>query len=169
VDVATSPTRSNLLEIFCLLRSDFILAGESGLAGVSYLTNTPMVLVNVTEPIAIYPIRAPGLFLPKTIIDRRTGAPVPLLGLLTQEYQERMRDQRRYLYIDTPADAIAQATLEMHDWVKGGWVESDDQRDYHTAITTTAPPLRQTNAYVRKWGPDQGFLGEGRIAKAAFR
>jgi hypothetical protein len=125
--------------------------------------------VNVTEPIAIYPIRAPGLFVPKTIIDRRTGAPVPLLGQLTQEYQGLMRDQRRYSYLDTPADAITDATLEMHDWVKGNWVESDDQRDYHTAIITTAPQLREMNAHVRKWGPDEGFLGEGRIAKAAFR
>jgi putative glycosyltransferase (TIGR04372 family) len=169
VDVARSPMRSNLLEIYCLLRSDFILAGESGLAGVSYLTNTPIVLVNVTEPIAIYPIRAPGLFVPKTIIDRRTGKPVPLLGQIAQDYQDRMRDQRRYLYIDTPPEAIAEAALEMLDWVKGRWTESEAQREYHTAITTAAPALRLSNAYVRKWGPDEGFLGDGRIARAAFR
>ena len=83
VDLATSPTRTNLLEVYCLLRSALLIAGESGLAGVTYVTNTPFLLVNSTEPISSYPIRAPGLFLPKTVVDKRDGRRLTIVDLLT--------------------------------------------------------------------------------------
>ena len=168
VDLATSPDRTNLLEIYCLLRSAFIVAGESAYVGIVCVTNTPLVLVNVTEPISGYPIRAPGLFLPKTVIDRRDGRRLSAADLLGVEYQRQLRDTRRYRYVDNTADEILGATCEMLEWLGGGWAESAGQRRYHQATVAAAAQLRRRSAYVRKWGLHRGFLGDGRIARVAL-
>ncbi len=168
VDLATSPARTNLLEIYCLLRSRLLIAGESGLWGITYVTNTPYLLVNSTEPISSYPIRAPGLFLPKTVIDRRDGRRLTSLDLLSPDYQRQFRDTRRFLYLDNSPGQIRGATEEMLEWIDGHWVESQAQRSYHEAIVSAAAQLRHWSRYVRKWGLDDGFLGDGRVARVAL-
>ena len=40
---------------------------------------------------------------------------------------------------------------------------------YHEAITEAAARLRRHFTFARKWGPDRGFLGDGRISRVAFR
>jgi putative glycosyltransferase (TIGR04372 family) len=168
VDLATSPTRTNLLEVYCLLRSDFIICGESAFVNVIYLTNTPMLLVNATEPISAYPIRAPGLFLPKTVVDKRDGRRLTTVDLLTLEYQRQFRDTRRYQYVDNSPEQIREATQEMLEWIDGRWAESQVQHSYHEAIVSAAAQLRRRSTYVRKWGLHDGFLGDGRIARVAL-
>ena len=167
VDLATSPMRSNLLEVHCLLRSAFIIAGESAYVNVIYLTNTPILLINATEPISAYPIRAPGLFLSKGVIDKRDGRHLTVLDLLSVEYQRQLRDPRRYVYVDNSPEQIREATDEMLAWVEGRWTESEAQRRYHEAIMTAAARLSR-RPYVRKWGLHEGFLGDGRIARVAL-
>ena len=168
VDLATSPARTNLLEIYCLLRSHLLIAGESGLAGVTYVTNTPFLLTNATEPIAAYPIRAPGLFLPKTVVDKRDGRRLTSLDLLSLDYHRQFRDTRRFLYIDNSPEEIREATQEILDWLAGDWTESAGQRTYHEAIMAAAARLRRRSQYVRKWGLHEGFLGDGRVARVAL-
>ena len=168
VDLATSPMRTNLLEVYCLLRSRFIIAGESSYVNVVCLTNTPILLVNATEPISAYPVRAPGLFLPKGVVDKRDGRRLAAVDLLTADYQRYFRSEKRYLYVDNTPEEIRGATLEMLDWLEGSWSESADQRRYHEAITTAATRLRRTFTYARKWGIHRGFLGDGRIARVAL-
>ena len=167
VDLATSPARTNLLEIYCLLRSHLLIAGESGLAGVTYVTNTPFLPINATEPIAAYPIRAPGLFLPKTVVNKRDGRRLTCLDLLSVDYHRQFRDTRRFLYIDNSPEQIREATREMLGWLAGDWTESASQRSYHEAIMVAATQLRRRSIYVRKWGPHEGFLGDGRVARVA--
>ena len=168
VDLATSPARTNLLEIYCLLRSNFIIAGESAYVNLIYLTNTPILLVNATEPISGYPIRGPGLVLPKTVVDKRDGKPLTSLDLLTHEYQRQFRDTRRYLYVDNSPELIRDATEEMLDWIDGRWNESEGQSRYHEAITAAAAQLARRSTYIRKWGLHEGFLGDGRIARVGL-
>lgn len=167
IDLANSPVCTNLLEIYCLLRSDLLIAGESGLAGICYVTNTPFLRVNSTEPISAYPIRAPGLFLPKKVIDKRNGQRLTNLDQLGFDYHQRFRDLRKYEYVDNSPAEIREATREMLDWLDGGWTESPAQRSYHDAIVSAAAQLRGHSHYIRKWGLDQGFLGDGRIAQIA--
>ena len=168
VDLATSPMRTNLLEIYCMLRSSLLIAGESGLAGITYVTNTPFLLVNATEPIAAYPIRAPGLFMPKTVLDKRDGRRLTSLELLGLDYHRQFRDMRRYEYVDNSPHEVREATREMLEWVRGHWSESPGQRSYHEAIMSAAQQLRRRSTYVRKWGLHEGFLGDGRIARIAL-
>ena len=168
IDLATSPRRTNLLEIYCLLRSRLLIASESGLVGVMYVTNTPSLLVNVTTPIASYPIRAPGLFLPKTVVDRRDGRRLIGADLLTLDYHANFRDSRRFEYVDNSPEHILDATRELLDWVTGTWTESPGQRRYHDAAVSAAEQLQKQSEHVRKWGLHEGFLGDGRIARAGL-
>ena len=168
VDLATSPARTNLLEVYCLLRSDLIIAGESAYVNLVYLTNTPILVVNATEPISAYPIRAPGLFLPKTVVDKRDGRRLTTVDLLTPDYHRQLRDTRRYQYVDNSPEQIRKATEEMLEWIDGRWTESQAQRSYHEAIVSAAEKLWRRSQYVRKWGLHDGFLGDGRIARVAL-
>lgn len=167
VDLAASPARTSLLEVYCLLRSTLVITGESSVASVAYLTNTPRLIVNVSEPFAAYPIRAPGLMLPKPVIDRRTGGRLTHADQLGEEYHRRFRDPRRYQYLDNTPEEILEATREMLDWLDLRWTESAAQRGYHEAIGVAAAALRAESTYLRTLGPDGGFLGDGRIAKVA--
>ena len=56
----------------------------------------------------------------------------------------------------------------MLDWVDGRWTESPGQRTYHDIIMSATKALWSRSGYVRKWGLDEGFLGDGRIAKVAL-
>jgi len=168
IDIATSPARSNLLEVFLLLRSEFLIAGESGLLGVSYLTNTPLLTVNATEPISAYPIRPDGLFVTKQVIDKESGRRLRQEDFLTETYQNALRSTRRYFYIDNTAAEVAAAAREMRQWVHGERSESPGQRDYHDRIMAAAADLQTRMSYIRKWGLDDGFLGDGRIANVAL-
>jgi putative glycosyltransferase (TIGR04372 family) len=168
IDLATSPGRTNLLEVYCLLRSAFIIAGESAFVNLVYLTNTPILLVNATEPVSAYPVRAPGLFLTKTVVDKRDGRRLTNLDLLTPDYRRQFRDTRRYTYVDNSPEQIRDATREMLEWVEGGWTESEAQRRYHDDIMTAAAELARRSAYIRKWGLHEGFLGDGRIARVGL-
>jgi putative glycosyltransferase (TIGR04372 family) len=167
VDLATSPMRTNLIEVYCLLRSDLLIAGESGMVGITCVTNTPFLCVNATEPISAYPVRSPGLFLPKAVVDKRDGRRLGPLDLLTPDYQRYFRDDKRYLYIDNSPGDIRDATCEMIEWLDGRWTESSAQRGYHEAIMRAAARLRRRFTYARKWGLHEGFLGDGRIARIA--
>ncbi len=168
VDLATSPARTNLLEVYCLLRSDLIIAGESAYVNVICLTNTPILLVNATEPISAYSVRAPGLFLPKTVVDKNTGTRLTNSDLLSRDYHRWFRDIKKYLYVDNSPEDILDATREMLDWINGEWTESPAQRSYHEAIVSAAAQLRSHSLYVQKWGLHDGFLGDGRIARVAL-
>jgi putative glycosyltransferase (TIGR04372 family) len=167
VDLATAPARTNLLEIFLLLRAHFIIAGESGLLGVSYVTNTPLLTVNATEPISAYPIRADGLFMTKKVIDRQTGRRLSQEDLLTEAYQRTLRSTRRYVYVDNTPDEIRAGVREMLGWIDRR-DESPGQRAYHAHIVAAAAALQSRVSYIRKWGLDGGFLGDGRIANVAL-
>lgn len=167
IDLATSPARTNLLEIWCLLRCDFVIAGESAYVNLICMTNTPIVLVNATEPISAYSVRAPGLFLLKTVVDRRDGRRLTPVDFLSRDYHRQLRDTRRYVYVDNTPEEIRDVTREMVDWIRGRWHESDEQRSYHDVIMAASARLRRYSAYVRKWGLHEGFLGDGRIAQVS--
>ncbi len=164
VDLATSPRRTPLLEVHCLMRSTFLISGESGPLGVAYLTNTPTLNVNATDPISAYPIRANGLYLLKRVVDRRTGQPVAPAEMLTPAFLAHVRDTIRYEYIDNTPDEIVSGVGEMLDLIAQGVTPSEGQRRFK-ALAIEASTCRLQ--YVRKWGADEGFMGDGWIARAS--
>lgn len=172
IDLATHPKRTGLAELVCMFRSRFLICGESGPLNVSYLTNTPVAIVNSTCPIGGYPIRRDGFYMLKRVVNRATRQPLSLREMLTVDYLNSVRDPTRYIYLDNSPDEILRATKEMLEWCDGHYVETERQIAFRAYATEVAVALRDTVRYVAKHGPDRGFLGEGRlfsfVAEAQF-
>ena len=168
VDLATSPSRSQAVEVECLLRSEFVLSGEAGPVGVSYLTNTPVLNVNVTDPISSYPVRKTGLYLLKHVVDVETRRELSAWDMLAVDYLSHVRDTARYRYQDNTSDEILAAVVEMLELLQGRMDETSVQRDYRQRATQAGEELTAELPFVRKWGPDDGFLGHGRMARICF-
>lgn len=163
LDLATLPGDSAELQVYCLLRSRFLVAGESGPSAVAMLTNTPILTVNATDPIASYPVRRDGLMLLKRVVDRRDGRTLTPFELLNEDYYSHLRDPGRYDYVENTAEETDRAVAEMLGRLEGEG-DSDGQTHFRSAATAAAEGLRDRFAYVRKWGTDAGFLGDGAIA-----
>jgi putative glycosyltransferase (TIGR04372 family) len=166
IDLANAPGGSSLLEIHCLLASRFLIASEAGPLGVSYLTNTPSLTVNATDPISSYPIRPDGMYILKGVVDRDTDQPLGLLEMLNDEYLANLRNTTRYQYIDNSSHEILAAVIEMVRGLRDGWTESAPQREFRRAATQAAEAVRSYLTHFRTWGSDEGFLGDGRIGHA---
>jgi putative glycosyltransferase (TIGR04372 family) len=165
VDFATSPAHDPLVELYCLFRSRFILCGESGPLWASYLADIPQLIVNATDPIASFPIRSDGIYLLKTVLHRKTGLPLSAAEQLSKERLEKLRDTWRYEFVEnTPAQILA-ATQELLELLERGTAETPGQAWYRELVTADA--LASTGlSYARKWGPDRGFMGRGRLARS---
>ena len=164
IDLATSPRRTPAVEVFVLLASEFMVCSDAGLH-VSDLTNTPRLTVNATEPISCYPVRSDGLYILKKVIDLDTGRTLTLRDLLTDAYFRNLRNPTRYGYRDNTSEEIAEAVKEMQAGLRHGWHESDSQTCYRSLVAEAGMALRRHIRYVAKWGPDGGFIGDGRVAK----
>lgn len=168
VDLTQIAPYDSLLEVHCLLRSRFLIAGEAGPSGASYLTNTPLLTVNATDPISSFPIRRHGLFVLKRVRDRQTGRVLGVNDLLTEDYASNLRNTTRYQYQDNSPEELLEAVQEMIDDLDHDRPESVEQAAFRQAVTDACSALGPFHAYVRKWGPENGFLGDGRLAQFTF-
>lgn len=166
IDLATSPHRSQALEIYCMWRSAFFVSAEAGPVGVSYLTNTPLLTVNATDPISSYPIRADGMLLLKHVRNRQTGERLSPADLLTGDYLGNLRNLHRYVYENNTSEQIYAAVVEMLESLDHLPDETESQRHYRELATEAGTVFRSSLNYVRKWGSDDGFLGDGRIVRS---
>lgn len=166
IDLATSSHRSQALEIYCMWRSAFFVSAEAGPVGVSYLTNTPLLTVNATDPISSYPIRADGMLLLKNVRNRQTGVRLSPADLLTADYLGNLRNLHWYAYEDNTSEQIYAAVVEMLESLGRPSEETDSQRHFRELATEAGTVLRSSLNYVRKWGSDDGFLGDGRIVRS---
>ena len=164
VDLATASNRDQVVELWVLLRSDFFLSGEAGPVGVSYLTNTPLLTVNATDPISSYPIRSDGMYIVKRVVDRQTNQPLTLRDMLSDDYLANVRNISRFRYVDNTSEEIVASVVEMLAWLRGGGEETAFQRMYRDMAVEAGDSLRARLTYVRKWGADERFMGDGRIA-----
>ena len=167
-DLATSSLRTAAMELYCLWQSKFVLCGESGPYSVSYLTNTPSVLVNATDPVSGYPVRKDRLYILKHVFDRLTGQPLRLNDMLTHRYLSKMRQLTSFQYVDNTPDDILEVVREMVAGLRDGWVVTSKQKAYREQLTALAVDLDKRERqgglpYIRKWGADRGFLGNGYI------
>ena len=168
VDLTRISPYDSYLEVHCLLRSRFLIAGEAGPSGASYLTNTPLLTVNATDPISSFPIRRNGLFVLKKVRDRAAGRLLRLDELLTEEYSLNLRNTTRYQYLDNTPEEIAAAVEEMLDDLDHDRAETKEQAEFREAVAAACVMLSPRHAYVRKWGTEDGFIGDGRLARGTF-
>ena len=168
VDLALSPTCTNLLEVYCLLNSVFMIGCESGPSSLTYLTNTPCLWVNCTDPITSFPIRSDAMYLLKRVRDRHTRRFLTLDDMLEHDYVEHFRHTQRNEYFDNTPEEILAATQEMEALAMGSAVETAEQSAFRALVTAAGVHFADRLTYARKWGPDEGFLGDGRIAQVAL-
>ena len=168
IDLTQITPYDSHLEVFCLLRSRFLIAGEAGPSGASYLTNTPLLTVNATDPISSFPIRRHGLMVLKRVRDRQTGRMLRLDELLTEDYATNLRNTTRYQYIDNTPEELLASVEEMLDDLDHDRPELPAQTAFREDVMRACEELGPRHAYVRKWGLDEGFLGDGRLARFTF-
>ena len=165
IDLATSEQRTDLLELYFLLNSHFLISSESGVLLESELTNTPTLAVNVTDPICTYPVRKDYLFILKHVIDNKNGKALAMIDMLSEEYQKtNLRDYKRYQYIDNTSDEILEAVIEMIAHLNGEQQESEKQRQFRNTVVQKSTYLWDKFYYAKKWGAEEGFIGDSRIA-----
>jgi putative glycosyltransferase (TIGR04372 family) len=169
IDLATHPRRTPALEVLALLRSEFLVCGDAGPHAVSYLTNTPCVIVNASEPVGSFPVRSTGIYIFKKAIDLDTGRQLTLPEMLSHEHYRNLRNTGVFGYRDNTSREIADAVSEMRAGLAHGWTETDGQRRYRELVTDAGIHLAERVRYMHKWGPDEGFLGDGRLADSYAR
>lgn len=165
VDLATHPKRDNVLELYCMMRSAFFLSGEAGPVGVSYLTNTPLLTVNATDPISSYPIRREGRFITKRVFDLHTRRYLTLEEIAGEAHLAELRNVTRFKYEENTPEEIRLAAMEMVDVVTVGETPSAAQLAFQAHAAHIGDDLRSRHNYIRKWGSDRGFIGDGLLSR----
>ncbi len=151
-----------VLEVYVLLIARFVVSGSIERQQAAYLTNTPSLTLNAVDPFSAYPVRTNGLFALKRTIDLDTGRVLAPVDLLQEEY---FRNLRNYGYRDNTPAEILDAIAEMHEGVTRGWRDTGAQGSFREAATSAGRALAARVPHVAQWGPDEGFLGEGRLAR----
>ena len=119
IDLATLPQRSLALEVWCVLRSAFLMASDSGPFNLSVLTGVPCLGLNITHLIGAYPLRRHDRSLLKPVVDRSTGRPVPLAEMLTPGHLKHRWAPGRFRFDDNTPEEIVEAVAEMALLVEG--------------------------------------------------
>lgn len=160
--VIAPPAPSLRLLLFLLCASRFVICASRDVQQLAYVTNTPSLAVHATDVFAAYPVRVNGLFLLRTAVDLEAGEVMPLADRVSER---AYRQVRTVGYRDHSIADLTAAVEEMLAGVEDGWRESESQtrfRDRAVAAGTAMAPLVPS---IAVWGPDAGFLGDGRLVR----
>jgi hypothetical protein len=150
------------LDMYLLLSCAFLLCDNAEAQQLAYLTNTPTLTVNATDAFSCYPVRQHGLYLLKTAIDLDTGRVLTPRDFLAESYY---RNLRNIGYRDNTRGHIREAVREMLDGLANSWQESEAQKRYRAAVVAAGESLAPRVRQVAQWGPVDGFIGDGRLAR----
>ena len=156
VDLACAPRPNALLEMFVLQSARFLICESVDLQQTAYLTSTPTLTLNARDPVSRYPVRRDGVFTLTRAIDLDSGCVVPLRERLQQSF---FQNERNIGHTPNAPETVVEAVREMHDGTTTAWDDTAGQAAFRTAATDAASIL------AADWGADEGFLGEGRLAR----
>jgi putative glycosyltransferase (TIGR04372 family) len=163
VDLSTIVPRSSALETFLISASAFAICESPALQQLACRTNTPCLTINANDPFIAYPVRANGLFILRTAIDLDAAMVIAIDDELTERY---FRNLRNCGYRDNTASEIIDAVKEMQDGIRISWTsESESQARFRRRVADAGTTLATTIPYVARWGPDAGFIGDGRLVR----
>jgi putative glycosyltransferase (TIGR04372 family) len=172
-DLTKLAPRPPSLELFLVSASAFIVCESIDLQQLAYVANTPSLIINARDPFVAYPVRANGLMALSTAIDLDTAQVITINDMLTQPYfrdlhKQQVRGRRRgsHGYRDNTVDELIAAINEMRAGIAAGWTtESESQRRFRTRVVEAGAALAAVSAHVAEWGPDEGFIGDGRLVR----
>ena len=165
IDLAAAPSDTGLLELFCLTQSHFFITSQSEMIHTAELAGIPTLIVNAIDPLGSYPVKKKWLLMLKHVIRRETGTVMSIFDMLDEEYQAGgFNDTRRFFYLDNTPDEILAGVTEMIEIVDNRSRETDQQRAFRQLVCRKGSELSEENEDVRKRGPEEGFIGDGRLA-----
>ena len=171
LDLRNDRPQGPLLEMCVVAASTFLVCESSSLQHLAYVTNTPSLTINAREPFAPYPVRPNGLFALCTPVDLETAQRIPLADMLSEPYfrdlrKQEARGRRRgsYGYFDNTAEELIAALREMMAGMVAGWAnETESQARFRARVVDAGAALAAVSPHVAEWGPDEGFIGDGRL------
>ena len=117
VDLATSPARTPWLEIWCTMRSEFLIGCDSGPSWLAVLLGIPVLTVNAVHFRDLS--RPTDRIICKRARDLTSGATLTVSDMLTQDFLRVGFKGDRYEYIDNSRADIRRAVLDMIEVVHG--------------------------------------------------
>jgi putative glycosyltransferase (TIGR04372 family) len=168
VDLATHPARDTALDLWCVARSRFFLASDSGPYGLSWLFNVPCLAANVINVLGVYPLRRHDLCLPKIVRDTATGRPWTLEEMLRSEtfptIKRRVLKQRSLEYVDNTPDEIAEAVEDMLDGLDRTITPTSAQIRVRDLVLSARSTPGMRGKLMAKTGLDDVYFGDGYVA-----
>ena len=117
VDLATSPARSQWLDIWCTMRSEFLVGCDSGPSWLAVLLGVPVLTVNAVHFRDLS--RATDRVICKLARDRQTGDILSVSEMLTEDFLRVGFKGDRYECVDNTSSDIQRAALDMIEVVHG--------------------------------------------------
>jgi hypothetical protein len=154
--------RDPLVDVFVLLTCRFLICDTSDAQRTAYLTNTATLTINATDAYMFYPVRADGIYLVKTAVDLDSGKSLSPRDLLSEAFY---RNQRNCGFRNASASDVSAAVAEMVEGLERGWSDTAAQADYRRLAVEAGSAMTPRVRHVAKWGPVDGFIGDGRIAR----
>lgn len=153
VDLATARYRTDLLELWCVLRSKFFVASDSGPYYLTRLANLPCLAANVLQ-VGYHIARSEDRFICKRARNRSTGHILSIAEMLAPEYMTHGLDPTHYDQVDNTPDDLADAVTDMIAVVDGDRRRSPAQAAYDRCIaglaTHWSKSSRSTSLVVRR-------------------
>jgi hypothetical protein len=162
VDLPAHPGRSLRLDLFLLRSAAFAIGTSLDLQQLTYLTNTPSLVVHAADPFSRYPIRPNGLYLLGTVVDLDSGRVLPLDEQIGDAV---LRQPRRWGRRGSTASDVIDAIRELQAGVREGFRPGDAQAVLRARLVEAGRTLAPAVPFVAEWGPDDGFLGDGWLAR----
>ena len=132
VDLATSPVRTEWLDVWCTLRSDFFIGCDSGPSWLAFLLGVPILTVNAVHFRDVS--RPSDRFICKFARERETGKVLSLSDMLTEGYLRVGLKTGTYDYLDNSPSDICQAVIDMIEVVRGREHPSFAQRRFNERL-----------------------------------
>jgi len=132
VDLATSPARTEWLEVWCTLRSDFFVGCDSGPSWLASLLEVPILTVNAVHFRDV--ARPSDRFICKFAREGASGKVLSMSEMLTADYLRVGLKTGTYDYVDNSPSDIRQAVIDMIDVVHGREHRSDAQRRFNERL-----------------------------------
>jgi len=162
IDPSSAAQGTPLVGLFLLRVARFLVCESADLQHTAYLTDTPSLLLNALDPFSGYPVRGDSLFTLKTAINLDSGQTLGPRALIEESY---LRDRANFGYRGNDGVEVLAAVQEMHEGLTQGWRESEAQTEFRDLVTKAGTTLAARVPHVALWGPDEGFLGDGRLAR----
>jgi len=136
VDLATSPERSQWLDIWCTMRCEFLIGCDSGPSWLAVLLGIPVLTVNAVHFRDLS--RPTDRILCKLARDRATGATLSVSEMLTEDFLRIGFRGDRFECIDNTQADIRRAVVDMIEMVHGRERRSSWQHQFNRRLREVA-------------------------------